>query len=82
MPRRPRTATPSAGLAGMIAFVVSDMSHPRCAGAITMAIKAIDHAAVVRVDMPTLTVEIEPTRATARQLSDAISRAGYSPVAA
>jgi len=42
----------------------------------------VDHAAQVRVDMATLTVEIEPSRASARELSDAIRRAGYSPVAA
>jgi copper chaperone len=66
----------------MIAFQVSDMTTQRCAGAVTRAVKAIDHAALVRVDMATFTVEIEPSRATARQLSDAIKRAGYSPVAA
>ena len=69
----------------MIAFQVSDMTCPRCArcarcaGAVT---KAVDHAALVRVDLATFTVEIEPISATARQLSDAIKRAGYSPVAA
>lgn len=66
----------------MIAFQVSDMTTSRCAGAVTKAVKAIDHSALVRVDMVTFTVEIEPSRATARQLSDAIKRAGYSPVAA
>lgn len=66
----------------MIAFQVSDMTTSRCAGAVTKAVKAIDHAAEVSVDMATLTVEIEPVRATARQLSDAIKRAGYSPEAA
>jgi copper chaperone len=66
----------------MIAFQVSDMTTSRCAGAVIQALKAVDHAAVVNVDMATFTVEIEPARATARQLSDAIKRAGYSPVAA
>jgi copper chaperone len=66
----------------MIAFQVSDMSTSRCAGAVTKALKAVDHSATVRVDMATFTVEIEPSSATARQLSDAIRRAGYSPVAA
>lgn len=66
----------------MIAFEVSDMTCARCAGAVTKALKAVDHAAQVRVDLATLTVEIEPGRANARQLSDAIKRAGYSPVAA
>ena len=66
----------------MIAFQVSDMTSARCAGAVTKALKAVDHNALVRVDMATFTVEIEPSGATARQLSDAIKRAGYSPVAA
>jgi copper chaperone len=66
----------------MIAFQVSDMTTQRCAGAITKALRELDHRAVVRVDMATFTVEIEPSTATARQLSDAIKRAGYAPVAA
>lgn len=66
----------------MIAFQVSDMTTARCAGAVTKALKAVDHAALVRVDMATFTVEIEPTKAGARELSDAIKRAGYSPIAA
>lgn len=66
----------------MIAFQVSDMTCARCAGAVTKALKAIDHGALVRVDLATFTVEIEPSSATARQLSDAIKRAGDSPVSA
>jgi copper chaperone len=66
----------------MIAFQVSDMTSARCAGVVTRALKAVDHAALVRVDMATLTVEVEPSRADARELSDAIKRAGYSPIAA
>jgi copper chaperone len=66
----------------MIAFQVSDMTNTRCGGAVTKAIKEVDRAALVRVDMATFTVEIEPANATARQLSDAIRRAGYTPVAA
>jgi copper chaperone len=66
----------------MIAFLVSDMTTTRCVAAVIQALKAVDRAATVNVDLPTFTVEIEPGRATARQLSDAIKRAGYSPVAA
>lgn len=66
----------------MIAFQVRDTTSARCAGAVTKALKAVDHSAIVRVDMATFTVEIEPSSATARQFSDAIQRAGYSPVAA
>jgi copper chaperone len=66
----------------MIAFQVYDMHTNRSAGAVTEAVKAVDHRARVRVDMATLTVEIEESSSTARQLSDTIKRAGYSPIAA
>ena len=66
----------------MIAFQVNDMTTARCASAVARAIKAVDVRCEIRVDLDTLTVEIEPARANARQLSDAIKRAGYSPTAA
>jgi copper chaperone len=66
----------------MIAFQVSDMTSHRAAGVVTKAVKEVDHRAMVRVDMATFTVEIEEGSASARQLSDAIKRAGYSPIAA
>ena len=66
----------------MIAFQISDMTCARCAGAVTKALKSVDRAALIRVDLATFTVEIEPTKASARQLSDAIKQAGYSPEAA
>ena len=66
----------------MIAFQVSDMTGARCAGAVTKALKAVDPAALISVDLANFTVEIEAGKATARQLSDAIRQAGYSPVAA
>jgi len=66
----------------VIAFQISDMTCARCAGAVTKALKSVDRAALIRVDLATFTVEIEPTKASARQLSDAIKQAGYSPEAA
>ncbi|WP_201492181.1 heavy-metal-associated domain-containing protein [Rubrivivax sp. A210] len=66
----------------MIAFLVSDMTSSRCANAVSRALMAVDRTAQVRVDLATFTVEIEAGRASARQLGDAIRRAGYSPVAA
>jgi len=66
----------------MIAFQVSDMTDANGANAVTRALKAVDRSALVRVDLASLVVEIEPTKASARQLSDAIRRAGYSPEAA
>ncbi len=66
----------------VIAFVVSDMTSSRCVSVVTQALKAVDRSAQVRVDLASFTVEIEPSKASARQLGDAIRRAGYSPVAA
>ena len=66
----------------MIAFQVSDMTSHRSAGVVTKAVKEADHGAQVRVDVATFTIEIEESRATAHELSDAIKRAGYSPIAA
>lgn len=66
----------------MIAFRVSDMTGPRDAGAVTRALKEVDRAATVRVDLATCTVEIESAKASARQLADALRRAGYAAEAA
>jgi copper chaperone len=66
----------------MIAFQVADMKDSRGAKAVTNAVRALDRAAVVRIDLSTRTVEIEPVRASARQLGDAIRQAGYSAEAA
>jgi copper chaperone len=66
----------------MIAFRITDMRDARGATAVTRAVKALDRAAVVRIDLPTRTVEIEPAKASARQLGDAIRQAGYSAEAA
>lgn len=66
----------------MIAFHVADMTDARGAAAVTQAIKAVDRTALVRVDLATRTVEIEAGKVGARQLSEAINQAGYSPEAA
>jgi copper chaperone len=66
----------------MVAFQVSDMTTARCATAVTQALKSVDRAAVVRIDLDALTVEIEPGHASARELGDAIRRAGYTAEAA
>ena len=66
----------------MVAFEVSDMTSARCVSVVVQALKAVDRHAEVHADLATHVVEIEPRRASARQLSDAIKRAGYSPVAA
>jgi len=66
----------------MIAFQITDMKDARGATAVTKAVKALDRAAVVRVDLPTRTIEIDPAKASARQLGDAIRQAGYCAEAA
>ena len=66
----------------MIAFIVCDMTSVDSAGTVIKAVRAVDDDALVQVNMGTLTVKIEPTKASARELSDAIRVAGYTPVAA
>jgi len=65
----------------MIAFRVDDMYSSRSAGTIIKSVKAVDRDAVVRVDLMNHQVEIEPACAEARELSDAIGRVGFTPVA-
>lgn len=65
----------------MIAFEVRDMYSSRSAGAIVKSVKALDSGASVRVDLCQRSVEIETDRAHAQELSDAIGRAGFTPVA-
>ena len=65
----------------MIAFQVSDMTCAPGAGAITKALNAVDHSVLVRMGLATFTVETEPSKASARQIVDAINRVGCSPVA-
>jgi copper chaperone len=64
----------------MIAFDVRDMYSSRSAGAIVKSVKALDRGAQVRVDLARHSVEIEPDQAQARELSDAIGRAGFTAV--
>lgn len=65
----------------MIVFEVNDMTCGHCVSTITKALKAVDAAARVEIDLATHRVQIEPTEADADELSDAIKEAGYTPVA-
>ena len=65
----------------MISFSVSDMTCGHCVSSITKAVKAVDHAAQVRIDLATHRVDIDPTEVSAADLSAAISEAGFTPVA-
>ena len=66
----------------MITFEVNDMTCGHCVSAISRAVAGVDDGAKVQIDLGTHRVQIEPTTATVRQLSDAIADAGYSPVVA
>ena len=65
-----------------IAFEIQDMSCGHCVRAITQAVKAIDPAAQVAVDLGTKRVQIETTTTLPEALGDAIREAGYTPVPA
>ena len=64
----------------MIAFEVKDMTCGHCVSTITKAVKGTDKDAKVQVELATHTIQIEPTEASASELSDAIKEAGYTPV--
>jgi len=66
----------------MIAFKVDDMTCGHCVQAITRAVRDADAGAAVRIDLADHRVEIEPARAHAAQLQNAIAEAGYTPVPA
>ncbi|KQV92667.1 heavy-metal-associated domain-containing protein [Pelomonas sp. Root1237] len=63
----------------MIAFEVNDMTCGHCVSTITKALKAVDHAAKVQIDLATHRVLVEPNSADADELAEAIKDAGYSP---
>ena len=65
----------------MISFSVNDMTCGHCVSSITKAVNSVDPGAQVHIDLPTHRVEIEPTAATAADLRNAITEAGYTPVA-
>jgi len=65
----------------MTTFEVKDMTCGHCVSTITKAVKDVDQGAKVQIDLATHRVTIDPTEADAAGLSDAITRAGYTPVA-
>lgn len=66
----------------MIVFEVPDMSCGHCVGAITEAVKTVDGAAKVQVDLAAHRVQVEPATADAAMLEAAIREAGYTPALA
>ncbi|MFO1213371.1 MAG: heavy-metal-associated domain-containing protein [Burkholderiaceae bacterium] len=63
----------------MISFQVNDMTCGHCVGAITQTLKATDATANVRFDLAAHRVDIEPSKADAAELREAIQQAGYTP---
>ena len=66
----------------MISFEVNDMTCGHCASTITKAVKKADPQAQVQIDLAGHRVNIDAGNADAQELSDAITQAGYTPVAA
>jgi len=65
----------------MISFSVSDMTCGHCVNSITKAVKALDQGAQVHIDLATHRVDIDPSEVSAADLSDAITEAGFTPIA-
>lgn len=63
----------------MPSFKVPDMTCGHCVRTLTDALKGVDPGAEVRIDLGRQLVSVESTAADARQLSDAIVAAGYTP---
>ena len=62
----------------MIQFQVNDMTCGHCAATITKAVKAVDSAAEVNIDLAAHRVRVA-SRAEAGVVQAAIREAGYSP---
>lgn len=65
----------------MFAYRIDDMTCGHCASVITKAVRAVDSGAKVDIDLGQHLVRIEPTEADAAELQEAITEAGYTPVA-
>ena len=65
----------------MVTFEISDMTCGHCVSTITKAVRTVDRAAKVQVDLAAHRVQIDPTESNAQELSAAIAEAGYTPVA-
>lgn len=65
----------------MLTFNVQDMTCNHCASAITRAVKDVDADAKVEVQVAEKRVNIE-SKIGAEEFAEAITEAGYTPVAA
>lgn len=65
----------------MLRYQVDDMSCGHCVQAITAAVKGVDPAAQIAIDLQTKALEVATT-ATGAAVREAICGAGYTPVEA
>jgi len=63
----------------MITFEVKDMTCGHCAGLITKALKDLDSAAKVTIDIDHHLISVVPIEATVEEVRDVIVEAGYTP---
>ena len=63
----------------MIEFQVNDMTCGHCAGVITKAVKSVDAAAHIAIDVPGKRVRVQATTQT-QAIEAAIREAGYTPI--
>ena len=64
----------------MIAYQVNDMTCGHCVSMITKALKWVDPAAHVAIDLASKRVEISSAHSAESELKEAIVDAGYTPV--
>jgi len=62
----------------MYDFKVSDMTCSHCVATVEKAVRSVDGAASVKVDLANLAVRIESAKP-ASSFQDAIAEAGYTP---
>jgi len=60
----------------MIEFEVKDMSCGHCVGAVTKAVKQVDPAAVVQVDLASKKVSVDSSKERSL-IAEALTEAGY-----
>jgi copper chaperone len=59
-------------------FLINDMTCNHCVGAVTKAVKAVDAAADVHIDLTTKIASVTSSAA-AEKIAAAIKDAGYTP---
>jgi copper chaperone len=62
----------------MYKFEVSDMTCSHCVATVERAVKSVDGAAAIKIDLANLAVKIESAKPAAA-FAAAIQEAGYSP---